>query len=100
MQNFTGWLQITVGALIVLLNGGVFIYVLRSFKTQIDCKADKALCNERHERVNVDLSRGREEFKDLRQDIKTLTLTQGETNTLLGQIKQQIEDHLKKNGPR
>ena len=96
----TIWLQTIIGALIVLLNGGVFIYVLRSFKTQIDCKADKTLCDERHERINTDLSRGREEFKDLRQDIKTLTLIQGETNTLLGQIKQQIEDHLKKNGSR
>ena len=96
----TIWLQITVGALIVLLNGGVFIYVLRTFKTQIDCKADKNLCKERHERINTDLSRGREEFKDLRQDIKTLTLIQRETNTLLGQIKHQIEDHLKKNGSK
>ena len=96
----TVWLQIVVGTSIVLLNGSVFIYVLRTFKAQIDCMADKTLCNERHERINTDLSRGREEFKDLRQDIKTLTLIQGETNTLLGQIKQQIEDHLKKNGLR
>ena len=52
----TIWLQIVIGALIVRLNGGVFIYVLRTFKAQIDCKADKTLCNERHERINVDLS--------------------------------------------
>ena len=64
-------------SLIVILNGGVFIYVLRSFKSQIDGKAEKNLCNERHDRINTDLSREREEFKDLRQDIKTLTMTQG-----------------------
>ena len=82
------------------LIGGLLFFVLRLMNKKIDGKVDVVQCGEKHKSIDKDLSRGREEFKDIRHDIKTLTLTQGETNTLLGQIKQQIEDHLKRNRSR
>jgi len=94
MQGLNGGVQIIIGLVVVFFNGGLFIYILKAFKTQIDCKADKVLTEDRHTRIMKDLDEGRDEFKELRKAINNVSDQQGKTNNLLTAIKTRIDDHL------
>jgi len=94
MQGLNVGVQIIIGFAVVFFNGGLFIYILKTFNSRIDCKADKVLTEDRHARIVKDLDEGRDEFKELRGDIKNLSDQQGETNLLLTAIKTRIDDHL------
>jgi hypothetical protein len=68
-----------IGSFSIASMGGLLIYVLRRQQKQIDAKADKDGCRERHKRIEKDLTRGEEKFDAFGEKLNTLAVAQGDS---------------------
>ncbi|MCP4746193.1 MAG: hypothetical protein GY874_08640 [Desulfobacteraceae bacterium] len=113
-------IEIAIGALIVIINSGCFLYMVRRIHAQIDKKAEKeveqahymelkkalaekqqiAFCRQTHAEVKKELSRGERLFSELMKKIESLQQEQAKTNTFLARLEVRISayvEHVIKN---
>ena len=88
------WIDAVIGGCATVMLGGVLLFVLRTMNAEIRTKQDSNACNERHESIKKDFARGERSFDALRNDIRSLTAAQSQTNILLARIDERISAHI------
>ncbi len=73
--------QIIIGGLAVVSSGGFLTFILRSMNSKIKSSVEEKVCKEKHIHVDADLERGTGQFKEIKDDIKTLNTTMTDLNT-------------------
>lgn len=72
--------QIIISGFAVLFGGGSLTFILRGMNSRIKGAVEKEVCGEKHKHVDADLKRGEKDFKEIKDDLKTINTTMADLN--------------------